>query len=266
MKRIFMLKRRSGADARPSGNRGFNLIELMVALIIIATLVLTAIREYREYVQQAQITKAQMDLEELAKAIRLYNTREDQPFKVATFTILDLGGFIGTYLEKEPPFDPWGSPYLHSAEMGIVYSRGPDGFDSQVRTFENFPSDDIILRYMPKDFFITKVEYVDANRNTRIDFGDRVDIFFSRPAKMTNVSVFDFITNRPERALGSAIVASPARGTVLSFLFASPVAPTINIGETTIVPRDFIDSILDCSAQPQTLRKQDEIVIQSRRM
>lgn len=266
MMRKFMLNRRTGANARLSDNHGFNLIELMVAVIIIATLVLVSMREYAEYIHQAKVTKAQVDLEELAKAIRMYNTKEDQPFTIATFTVFELGSFIGTYLEKEPPFDPWGSPYRHSPEMGIVYSIGPDGFDSQRREITGFPYDDIIVRYIPEEFFITKVEYVDANRNTRIDFGDRVDIFFSRPAKMVNVSVFDFITKNPERALGSAVISSPPKGNVLSFLFASPVPPTINIGETTIIPRDFIDSILDCSNPPQPLRKHDEIMIQSRRM
>lgn len=267
MKRIlFMHWISPGKGCRIQGARGFNLIEMMVAVIIIATLVLIAVREYGEYVLRAKITKAQVDLEELAKAVRMYNMKEEQPFRVATFTILELGSFIGTYLEKEPPFDPWGTPYCHDAEMGIIYSIGPDGLDSQRRVIPNFPPDDIIVRYMPEEFFITKVEYVDANRNIRIDFGDRIDIFFSRPAKMTNVSVFDFITNNPERALGSAIVSSPPRGNVLSFLFAAPVPPSINIGETTIKPRDFIDSILDCSPQPQPLRKHDEILIQSRRM
>ncbi len=266
MKRLNMLRCRPVKGYRPLDARGFNLIEMMVAVIIIATLVLIAVREYGEYVLRAKITKAQVDLEELAKAVRMYNTKEEQPFRIATFTILELGSFVGTYLEKEPPFDPWGTPYRHNADMGIVYSIGPDGLDSQIRVIPNFPSDDIIVRYMPQEFFITKVEYVDANRNIRIDFGDRIDIFFSRPAKMTNVSVFDFITNYPERALGSAIVSSPPKGNVLSFLFASPVPPSINIGETTIRPRDFIDSIVDCSPQPQPLRKHDEILIQSRRM
>lgn len=266
MKRLNMLMCGPKRESRIIDSRGFNLIEMMVAVIIVSTLLLIAVREYGDYILRAKITKAQVDLEELAKAIRMYNTKEDHPFNIATFTINELGTFIGSYLEKEPPFDPWGTPYRHNAEMGIVYSVGPDGLDSQRHTMPNFPSDDIVVRYIPEEFFITKVEYVDANRNIRIDFGDRIDIFFSRPAKMTNVSVFDFITNNPERALGSAIVSSSQKGNILSFLFAAPVPPSITIGETTIRPRDFIDSIVDCSPQPQPLRKHDEILIQSRRM
>lgn len=266
MMRSLMLRKSVGRNNRFSDRQGFNLIELMVALIIIATLIIISIREYADYVQRAKFTKAQMDLEELAKAIRMYNTREDQPFRVATFTVFELGSFIGRYLEKEPPFDPWGSPYRHNADMGAVYSIGPDGVDSLQTGTVATQSDDILVRYIPSDFFIMKAEYVDANRNNRIDFGDRLDIYFSRPAQMSNVSVFDFITKNPERALGSAIISSPPRGSVLSFLFAAPIPPSIRIGETTIMPRDFIESILDCSNQPQPLRKMDEIVIQSKRM
>lgn len=247
-------------------SRGFNLIELMVALIIIATLILIAIREYAEYVQRAKITKAQMDLEELGKSVRMYNTREDQPFRIATFTIRDLGMFVGTYLEKEPPNDPWGRPYRHNADLGIVYSIGPDGLDSQRIGSPATMTDDIIVRYIPAEFFITKAEYVDANRNNLVDFGDRLDISFSRPAQMANVTVFDFLTKNPDRALGSAIVSSPAQGKLLSFLFAPPVPPRIRVGETTIVPREFIESVTDCSPQPQPLRRLEEVVIQRKRM
>ncbi|HOY67884.1 MAG TPA: type II secretion system protein GspG [Candidatus Ozemobacteraceae bacterium] len=251
---------------RSLDSRGFNLIELMVALIIIATLVLIAIREYAEYVQRAKITKAQMDLEELGKSVRMYNTREDQPFRIATFTVRELGRFVGTYLEKEPPSDPWGRPYRHNADLGVVYSVGPDGLDSQKFTGLATMADDIIVRYIPAEFFITKAEYVDANRNNLVDFGDRLDIHFSRPAMMTNVTVFDFLTKNPERALGSAIIASPAQGKILSFLFAAPVPPKIRVGETTIVPREFIESVIDCSPQPQPLRRLEEVVIQRKRM
>jgi len=238
----------------------------MVAIIIIATLVLIALREYAEYIEQAKVTKVQMDLEELAKSIRMYNTREDQPFTVSTFTSIDLGRFIGTYLEKEPPFDPWGNPYRHSSDLGVVYSLGPDGKDAQRPGSIATISDDIIVRYIPAGFFISKAEYVDANRNNLIDFGDRLDLHFSRPALMNNVTVFDFITKKPERALGSAIIGSPAQGRILSFVFASPVAPSLRVGETTIAPREFIETIVDCSRQPQPLRRLEEVVIQRKRM
>lgn len=266
MKRSGMPGAHAGKGVRFTDAHGFSLIELMVVLIIISTLVLIGIREYAEYVERAKITKVQMDLEELAKSIRIHNTREDQPFNISTFTITELGKFVGTYLEKEPPFDPWGNPYRHSVNLGMVYSVGPDGKDSQRPGSVATISDDIIVRYIPAEFFITRAEYVDANRNNLIDFGDRLDLFFSRPAQMNNVTVFDFVTKKPERALGSAIIGSPAQGSVLSFVFASPVRPSLRVGETTIAPREFIESIIDCSRQPQPVRQLEEIVIQRKRM
>ena len=113
-------------------NRGFALIELLCVILVIACLLIFAVDEYIRYIAQTRITRANVDIDELIKAVRLYNIKESNRFEVDVFMPNKLGSFIGRYLDKEPPMDPWGKPYKHSADMGVVYSMGPDGKDSVI--------------------------------------------------------------------------------------------------------------------------------------
>lgn len=242
---------------------GFALIELLISLLIISTLLIFAVEEYRRHIINTKITRARADIEELAKAIRLYNIKEPQNFAVTTFSPEALGNFVGTYLEKEPPRDPWGVYYLHSPEQGLVFSTGPDG-KPQTTTVASV-SDDIVLSYIPRGFFITRAEYVDTNMNNIVDFSDCIDLTFSRPAKLKDPMAVDFETANPVRALGTALIKAGESTFRAKIEFVPPIASKVVPGQTKLFPREFIESITDFSPVPQRLGRIDKLTIEKRR-
>ncbi len=243
--------------------KGFAVIELLITLLIISALLIFAVDEYRRYINSTRITRARADIEELVKAVRLYNIKEAKQFSVEVFSPQALGNFVGRYLEKEPPRDPWGLYYQHAPALGVVFSCGPDGLPQT--TNRSGSSDDIVMSYMPQGFFITRADYVDANFNNRVDFSDYVELTFSRPATMTEPLVYDFETEYPERALGSALVRSDENPFKAKIEFAPPDAPSVVPGQTRLYPREFIESIRDFSPTPRVLQRVDNLVIDKRR-
>jgi len=246
-----------------TGKSGFTLIELLVSLLIISTLLIFAVEEYKRHIETARIGRARADIEELLKSVRLYNIRENQTFAIGTFSPQLLGTFIGNYLEKEPPRDPWGNFYRHNADTGIVFSTGPDGIaqSTKVATW----TDDIAMSYLPASFFITRAEHVDVNQNNLIDFGDYVDVKLSRPARLVNPVVIDFDTSNPEKALGSSRIKPGATPFSLHIEFWPPDAPTFVPGETRLFPREYIESIVDMSPTPQPLQRQEGVIIEKKK-
>lgn len=244
-------------------NKGFALIELMVVLLIMSALLIFAIEEYKRHIASTRITRARADIEELIKAVRLFNIKESNSFSVAVFSPQALGAFIGTYLEKEPPRDPWGNFYLHSADLGVVFSCGPDGKPQTINVASE--TDDVVGSYLPQGFFITRAEYVDANLNNAVDISDYIDITFSRPAKLNDPLAVDFETSNPEKALGSALVRPLESGFKARIEFAPPFAPLVRPGETRLFPREYIDSVVDLSPYPQRLQRQEGLIIEKRK-
>lgn len=252
------------AECPSMGNAGFSLIELMVVLLILGVILTIAADQYLSDANYVRLKRATVDLEEISKAIRMYQIREEKSFPVATFTPEYLKSFIGTYFEKEPPLDPWSRPYRNNSNLGVVYSVGPDGRDGFAEA-DLDSKDDILVWYMPKGFFVTRAEYVDANHSNSLDFGDYIEISFSRPAKMKGVTLFDFMTTKPEKALGSAIIQTGDIGQSLQIVFSPPLLPTIQIGETMIRPRAFLESIKDFSPYPIPLDSNIETFITRKR-
>lgn len=239
---------------------------MMVVLVIISVLLIFAMNAYKRYITDAKISRAKADLNELAQSIRLYNIREDKPFEIATFSTKDLGIFVGTYLEKDPPRDPWGNYYLHDYRKGMLYSKGPNKVDDvkQIASGSMNEFDDVVMRYLPEKLFITRAEYVDANLDNQINFGDYIQLRFSKPAKIEDASVFDFNTKFPDKALGSAVVKPMNDPLYARIIFSPPTLPTLRLGETTISPREFIESITDYSEVPKRLVKVEEVVIRKK--
>ncbi len=246
-----------------TGKGGFTLIELLVSLLIISTLLIFAVEEYKRHIETARIGRARADIEELVKSVRLYNIRENRTFDIGTFSPQLLGSFVGNYLEKEPPRDPWGNYYRHDANIGIVFSTGPDGITQS--TIVATWTDDIALSYLPAAFFMTRAEHVDANLNNLLDFGDYIDVRLSRPAQLKNPVVIDFETTSPIKALGSARIRAGDNPFNLRIEFAPPDMPTLIPGETRLYPREYVESIVDLSPKPQSLQRQEGVIIEKKR-
>lgn len=153
--------------------KGFTLIELLVVITILAILAGAALPYVQNYVSESRIAKAKSDLDEIARALVVYESREGDYQKG---TVEDL---TGRYLDRSP-IDPWGVPYIVATESGIVYSCGPDRKDSDAG--EAFTFDNIEVSYVPP-LALVSVKWVDKNKSGAVDtqnVQDELHLTFSR--------------------------------------------------------------------------------------
>ena len=152
---------------------GFTLIELLVVITILAILAGAALPFVQNYVNESRISKAKSDLDEIARALMVYETRE------GTYNSTKIDQVVGRYLNNSP-VDPWGVAYIVSTHTGIVYSCGPD------RIADNY--DDISANYQAP-LALVNVKWVDANSTGAVDTQNRQDYLmlqFSRAISATN--------------------------------------------------------------------------------
>ena len=153
--------------------KGFTLIELLVVITIIAILAGAALPYVQNYVSESRQAKAKSDLDEIARALVIYESREGDYNKK---TVEDL---TGRYLDRSP-IDPWGVPYVVATESGIVYSLGPDRKDSDAG--DEFAFDNIEVSYVPP-LALVSVKWVDKNKSGAVDtqnVPDELHLTFSR--------------------------------------------------------------------------------------
>ncbi|MES2186081.1 MAG: type II secretion system major pseudopilin GspG [Pseudomonadota bacterium] len=129
---------RSLSNLRRRAQAGFTLIELMVVLVIIGVLAALIVPNVLERADDARVTAARTDVNNLMQALKLYrldNQRypaADQGLQ-ALITRPTTGAVPGNwkpYLDKLPN-DPWGRPYQYlnpgvKGEIDVM-SFGADG-------------------------------------------------------------------------------------------------------------------------------------------
>ncbi|NLI76683.1 MAG: prepilin-type N-terminal cleavage/methylation domain-containing protein [Candidatus Riflebacteria bacterium] len=200
---------------------GFTLIELLVVITILAVLAGAALPYVQNYVEESRVAKAKADLEEIARALAVYETREGDYVKT------DVSDLTGRYLNKAP-IDPWGVSYIVDPEAGIVYSSGPDRKSNT--TADRL--DNINFPYQPPLALVT-VKWVDRNQSGAVDVQntpDQLQLSFSR--KLGNdVTSFDEISE-----IGPMLAATV--GGVLTSLSNLVVSSSVQIVATRTLVYD----------------------------
>jgi general secretion pathway protein G len=184
--------------------KGFTLIELLVVITILAVLAGAALPYVQNYVEEARIAKAKTDLEEIARALAVYETREGE---YEADTVKDL---TGRYLNKAP-IDPWGSEYKISTDAGTVYSLGPNRRDGGDDSYDN-----IVVSYQPP-LALVSVKWVDKNQSGAVDIqnvSDELHLTFSRKFGDTiTAGLADICTkiyNDQDAELSTIVEATPS--------------------------------------------------------
>lgn len=118
--------------------RGFNLLELLVVLVIIGLLVSVVAPRYFGQVGKSEVKTARAQISALEKGLdhfRLdmgrYPSNEEGLGALMTAPVSGNPRWQGPYLKKAAPPDPWGQAYQYRApgEHGEfdLYSFGTDG-------------------------------------------------------------------------------------------------------------------------------------------
>lgn len=129
-----------------SGNKGFTLVELLVALVIIGLLAAIGISSFTGFRENAKSATAMGGLKELEREI-IAHVLEKGTYPAAATWLTDIN--------REGLVDPWGRPYVYSAPGGTrtmggplnadfdLYSKGTDG-DSAAALLDPPSRDDIV--------------------------------------------------------------------------------------------------------------------------
>lgn len=195
--------------------RGFTLIELLVVITILAVLAGAALPYVQSYVEESKIAKAKTDLEEIARALAVYETREGD------YTKADVGDLTGRYLNKAP-IDPWGKSYRIGTDSGLVKSDGPD------RT--SGTADDVTAPFQPP-LSLVQVKWVDKNQTGAVDIQnvpDQVQLVFSR-------KIFNSLSNLDANIDVIFQVSSGPAATSMSTAFDRTAANMVSLASKTIV-------------------------------
>ncbi len=125
---------------RPSARRqgGFTLVEMLLVLVILATLAAVVVPKFAGRAKQAKTTAAQSQIANMEIALDMFEA-DNGFYPNGSDGLKDLlqapnnaPDWKGPYLKKAIPFDPWGKPYIYEypgkqnpASYDLM-STGPD--------------------------------------------------------------------------------------------------------------------------------------------
>jgi general secretion pathway protein G len=119
--------------------RAFTLIELLLVLVILATLAALVVPKFTKRSEQAKTTGARTDIANIEVALDAFEIdcgrypTSEEGIKALLDPPGGLTGWQGPYLKRGVPKDPWGNPYIyrcpgqHNVNGYDLYSFGPDG-------------------------------------------------------------------------------------------------------------------------------------------
>lgn len=132
---------RNGISER--GRQGFTLVEMLLVLVILATLAAIVYPKVMGRSEQARVTAAQTQIAAFKTALDAYEVDTGR-YPAGKSGLVDLTvqprdvtGWHGPYLENIP-VDPWGNPYVyefpgkHNPTSYDIYSQGSPGANTPI--------------------------------------------------------------------------------------------------------------------------------------
>jgi len=128
----------------------FTLIELLLVLVILATLAAVVVPRFAKRSEQARITAARTDISNLEVALDAFEVdtgrypTTEEGLAALVEAPLTVTGWKGPYIKRGVPKDPWGNPYVyrcpgqHNVNGYDLYSYGPDGQDGGGDDIDNW--------------------------------------------------------------------------------------------------------------------------------
>ena len=128
----------------------FTLIELLLVLVILATLAAVVVPKFTKRSEQARITATRTDIANLEVALDAFeiDTGRYPTSEEALRAIVEQPGSVkewhGPYIKRGVPKDPWGEPYVyrcpgqHNTRGYDLHSLGPDGQDGGGDDIDNW--------------------------------------------------------------------------------------------------------------------------------
>jgi general secretion pathway protein G len=125
--------------ASGSAARAFTLIELMLVMVILATLAALVVPKFAGQSQKAKVKAAIVDISTIEGAIDTFEIgcgrfpATEEGLQALVQPPMSVKGWEGPYLKRGLPKDPWGNPYIyhcpgqHNVSGYDLYSFGPDG-------------------------------------------------------------------------------------------------------------------------------------------
>jgi general secretion pathway protein G len=119
-------------NRRRPARRAFSLIELIVAVTIMAILAALVVPRVNQWIGFTKGKTARADAETIAQQVRMYMTAKGMSTLPADFELAELAEGDQRLLNQNQLVDPWGNPYQIRVPGEInldfdVYSLGADG-------------------------------------------------------------------------------------------------------------------------------------------
>lgn len=138
------------AEKKSAAARAFTLIELLLVLVIIATLAAMVLPRLAGQSQQAKFKAAQGDIASIEVALDTFEVNcgryptTEEGLQGLLNQPSGLTGWIGPYLKRGMPKDPWGNLYMyrcpgqHNTNGYDLYSFGADGQEGSGDDIDNW--------------------------------------------------------------------------------------------------------------------------------
>lgn len=242
----------------PGRRAGFNLVEIMITLTMVALLTSNLISFVNDFDDKSKTVRAKNDLMQLAQAALIWESRTGKTLTTASVTqSSEVPSELVDYLVELPPHDPWGrrftvqgsqavltvtsgTPYVLDASFGRFICAGPDGvINTQLGRGASDNDNDIVVEYRQQPWLAYAsgseiwMARADGTRLTRVYSGVYNVTFSPDGTRWAGVAGNSLV-------LGSTSAENPATGVAADPTFPAGVAAN-NLSASVTYPFFFPD-------------------------